>query len=65
MYVIFLILLQNYEKAVHVNNYMFFWKGLCFNYFISTLMALRKGFLKAIYTFFYKKTIFLPEPQFS
>ena len=27
MYVIFIILLQNYEKAVHVHNYRFFWKG--------------------------------------
>ena len=28
MYVIFIILLQNYEKTVHVHNYMFFWKGM-------------------------------------
>ena len=28
MYVIFIILLQNYEKTVHVHNYMFYWKGM-------------------------------------
>ena len=32
MYVIFIIFLQNYEKAVHANNHRFFWKGLCLNY---------------------------------
>ena len=32
MYVIFIILLQNYEKAIHAHNYRFFWKGLCLNY---------------------------------
>ena len=32
MYVIFLISSQNYEKVVLVQNYIFFWKGLCFNY---------------------------------
>ena len=31
MYVIFRILLQNYEKAIHTHNYRFFWKGMCFN----------------------------------
>ena len=40
MYVIFIILFSNYEKAVHVPNYRFFWKGLCFNYLISTLSSL-------------------------
>ena len=40
MNVIFIILLQNYEKGVHVHNYWFFWNGLNFNYFISTVMAL-------------------------
>ena len=30
MYVVFITLLQNYEKAVHAHNYRFFWKGLCF-----------------------------------
>ena len=46
VYVIFVILLQNYEKAIHAHNYRFFWKGLCFNYLISTLM----GFFKIIYS---------------
>ena len=34
MYVVFIILLENYEKAVHMHNYNFFRKGLCFNYHI-------------------------------
>ena len=59
MYVILIILLQNYEKAVHAHNYMFFWKGLFFNYFILTLMALGMGFLKVIYTFFLIENHFL------
>ena len=25
---------RNYEKAVYMHNYRFFWKGLCFNYLI-------------------------------
>ena len=37
MYVIFVILFQNYEKAIHAHNFRLFWKGLCFNYLISTL----------------------------
>ena len=40
MYVIFIILLLNYENTVHAHNYRFFWKGLCFNYPISTLSPL-------------------------
>ena len=50
MYIIFMILSQNYEKAVHVDNYRLLWKGLCFNSVISTLMALGLGFLKVIYS---------------
>ena len=37
MHVVFIILLLNYEKTVHVHNYRFFWNGPCFNYPISTL----------------------------
>ena len=37
MYVICISLVQKYEKAVHVHNYRFFWKRLCFNYLISTV----------------------------
>ena len=49
MYFILIILLLNYEKTVHTHNDMFSWKGLCFNYLISTL-SLRLGFLKIIYS---------------
>ena len=35
IYVIFIILLQHYEKAVHVPNYRFFWKELSFNYYFK------------------------------
>ena len=34
-----MFLLYNYEKVAHLNNYGFFWKGLCFNYLISTLRS--------------------------
>ena len=37
MYVIFIILWQNYEKFVHAHNYTFLWNGMCFNYFVLTL----------------------------
>ena len=50
MSVIFIFLLQNYEKAIYAHNYRFFWKGLCFNYLISTFMTLRMGFFKVIYS---------------
>ena len=40
MYVIFIILLQNYEKAIHAHNYRFFWKELCFNYLISPYLII-------------------------
>ena len=43
MCVIFIILLKNYEKAVHAHNYRFLWKGLCFNYLISTSHGSRAG----------------------
>ena len=33
----YVTILYNYEKAVHMHNYWFFWKILCFNYLISTL----------------------------
>ena len=29
LYVIFMILLQNYEKTVHAYNYRFFWRRDC------------------------------------
>ena len=34
-----MFLLYNYEKVAHLNNYGFFWKGLCFNYLIWTLRS--------------------------
>ena len=43
MCVIFIILLKNYEKAVHAHNYRFLWKGLCFNYLISPLYGSKVG----------------------
>ena len=43
--------MYNYEKAVHAHNHGFFWKGLCFNYLVSTLfISLRLSFLKVIYS---------------
>ena len=46
IYVVFIILLQNYEKTVDVHNYRLLWKGLGLNY----LKALRLDFLKVIYS---------------
>ena len=46
MYVVFIILLQNNEKAVDGHSYRFFCKGLGFNY----LEALSLNFLKVIYS---------------
>ena len=43
-----LFLLENYEKAVNAHNYRFFWKGLCFNYLISTLwLGFNAGFFES------------------
>ena len=30
-----IIITKNYEKAVHAQNYRFFWKKLCLNYLIQ------------------------------
>ena len=32
MYIVFIILLQNYEKATDGQSYRLFWKGLGFNF---------------------------------
>ena len=31
------VFITNFEKAVYAHNYKLLWKGLCFNYLISTL----------------------------
>ena len=46
IYVVFIILLQNYEKTVDAHKYRLLWKGLGLNYF----KALRLDFLKVIYS---------------
>ena len=49
VYTILITLLFNYEKAVHIHNYMFFWKGLFWlSYF--NFMALKPGIFKVIYS---------------
>ena len=53
MHIIFIILLQNYEKAVHAQNYRLFWKGLCFNYLISTLRNAPYSLYHFIYSLWY------------
>ena len=47
MYVIFIILLWNYENVVHAHDYWFFWKGLFllsyFNFMTLVLGNLKVG----------------------
>ena len=44
MYIIFIILLQNYEKATDGQSYRLFWKGLGFN-FLKAPGLKKLGFL--------------------
>ena len=42
----YVVILYNYEKAVHAHNHRFFWKRMCFNYPFQ-LYGTKAGFLQA------------------